>query len=143
MLICIIVMYTMTDCQMHLFSMLVSSIQAFEPALWIFAVFLHLTSIFSTASEQTCVKFTLSWQSADSMHMCGCRDKAKQCISTRRFVCRRIFGLFSLCSLSVFRQLLAAVRARIDILHMKLVITLPHMNLDPHTVTLSLTSLNS
>ena len=42
--------------------------------------------------------------------MCRCRDAAKRSINTGRFVCRGIFGVFSLLCLSTFRQFPAVVR---------------------------------
>ena len=47
------------------------------------------------------------------MNACRCRDNAKQCTNTRRFVCRGIFGLFSSCFSSAFRQIVAVVHVQI------------------------------
>lgn len=71
----------------------------------------------------------------------GCRSKAKQGIDTRTFVCRGISGLFSICSSSVFRQIIAAVGER---MHTSVVLTLFWTYFGPHTITLLLTTfLNS
>ena len=72
------------------------------------------------ARTYTNVNNSLSRQGVNNTRACGCRDKAKQFINT---VCRGFFGLFSLCSSPVFRQIIAAVRAQIH----------EHANLDLHS----------
>ena len=64
----------------------------------------------------------LSWEYASNTHACGCRNKAKKYLNARRLACRGIFGLFSSCSSSAFRQIFAAVREQI---YDNLVLTLP------------------
>ena len=85
---------------------------------------------------------TLSWQDGHNMHACGCRDKAEQYISSRRIVCRGIFGSFSPCFPSVFRPIIAAVRVQMYTFNTNLVQILTHVSLDLHTIMFSLTSLN-